>query len=906
MPVWTGRAAQPTALAAAAAARGPAALQGALRRAAGDPELLVLLPDADGWVDVSGLPAAGPGASDARRTPVPVQEQGGALLGVLLVDAERCDDPVVELVVSTALRVLAAQRLGHQLEVARTDLEQSQARLLAASDLARQHVREVLEAGVLRRLRRARSQLSRIPTDPLLPEIREQLDAASAEIAALATGVHPASLQQGLGRALRELAARVPQRVRVHDARCGPVPEACARVAWYAVAEALTNAAKHAPGAPVGVWLRTDGATLTVRVVDQGPGGADPSGAGLVGLGDRVETCGGTLVIDSVEAGDVCGGRTSGTSLHVTLPLVVADRDREAPSAPAERRPAPLAAEGPARWRWLPTLSLLPLLAWAWWTWPTQFDPFAPDSVGRTPGRALDVVFVLGVGAVGAYLTRAWTTSGTGPLLASYAWICFLDDLDFAHGSWWGVLGSLSRAAGGVLFLLIVLAYPAAWVRRRAERRVLTVHALLTFVLGGIGSLLFFDTEDLLCGPECAPDGNPLNVVNNGAEVFVPWAGPVVIGGKVVVTVVALVLLSRRVRAATRRGRAVLLPLVLPWSVALAAVVPVGVYDVIDILRRSVLGGGDWLPSVEGLIRIALAANQVALAVVPLGYFLGMRRLLARRHRLSGLAGWPSGADLDERVQAVLDDPQAHVLPGDETAGGPGRTPLVAAGVRVGTLQHDPALEGEPALLHAAAALLALAVAQDQLTARLQGELVQARESRERLLHEERRTKRRIERDLHDGAQQRLVAVQAALGLLDSRQAQAAAGEVAAALTSLRVLARGLAPPALELGLVAALTALGDRTRVPLRITGEAEGLARDVADAAYDVLALLVDSAAAEQVHVDLSVDADQLRITVQPPLVVDRGALDLLEAEGGSAQLQADALDLALPTRRVLVAAP
>lgn len=216
-------------------------------------------------------------------------------------------------------------------------------------------------------------------------------------------------------------------------------------------------------------------------------------------------------------------------------------------------------------------------------------------------------------------------------------------------------------------------------------------------------------------------------------------------------------------------------------------------------------------------------------------------------------------------------------------------------------------MTAEPGLLKAATALLALTLAQDQLTERLASELTQARASRERLLKEERQTKRRIERDLHDGAQQRLVAVQAALGLLEGRQAQVAATEVAAAVSALRVLARGLAPPALELGLVPALTALGDRTGVPLRVTGCADGVPRNAADAAYDVLALLVDSAVAvRQVAVDVRVQEGELRLSVQPPLPLDQGVRDLLDAEGGRSELSETGLALVLPAARVLVYTP
>ena len=107
----------------------------------------------------------------------------------------------------------------------------------------------------------------------------------------------------------------------------GPVPEVVAATAYFTVAEALTNAAKHSLASSCSVRARSDGDRLQVTVDDDGVGGADPDGSGLRGLADRVEAIGGRLRLD--------GPPGRGTRLTVVLPL-------------ASRAPAPRSAAEPA------------------------------------------------------------------------------------------------------------------------------------------------------------------------------------------------------------------------------------------------------------------------------------------------------------------------------------------------------------------------------------------------------------------------------------------------------------------------------------------------------------------------------------------------------------------------------
>ena len=84
--------------------------------------------------------------------------------------------------------------------------------------------------------------------------------------------------------------------------------------AYFAIAEAMTNSAKHAPGADLRIHLHLDAEHLLVEVADNGPGGADPRGSGLDGLRQRVEALDGTLYINS-PAG-------VGTAVAASVPLV--------------------------------------------------------------------------------------------------------------------------------------------------------------------------------------------------------------------------------------------------------------------------------------------------------------------------------------------------------------------------------------------------------------------------------------------------------------------------------------------------------------------------------------------------------------------------------------------------------
>jgi signal transduction histidine kinase len=207
---------------------------------------------------------------------------------------------------------------------ARAEVAASRARIIAAADQARQRIERDLHDGAQQRLVSLalwlREAQAAVPSGP--DELRAQLDNAVAsasdaleEVQEIARGIHPAVLASGgLRPALRALARRSSVPVRLDLLAEQRLPEHVEVSVYYIVAEALTNAAKHARASAVSVRAEVVGKLLRVAVTDDGTGGAVVGGGtGLVGLKDRVEALGGRLQLTSPDGG--------GTSLTAELPI---------------------------------------------------------------------------------------------------------------------------------------------------------------------------------------------------------------------------------------------------------------------------------------------------------------------------------------------------------------------------------------------------------------------------------------------------------------------------------------------------------------------------------------------------------------------------------------------------------
>jgi signal transduction histidine kinase len=206
----------------------------------------------------------------------------------------------------------------------RDELIKSRGRIVAATDETRRRLERNLHDGAQQRAVSLGLQLSiaeeLVPTElgelkKQLSKIRSGVTGLSEELREISHGLHPAVLSRGgLGSAMNALARRSTMPVTLDIAVPRRLPESVEVATYYVVAEALTNAAKHAHASEVTVRINADAENLSLLIGDNGIGGADSSkGSGLIGLKDRVEALGGHMHIDS-EAG-------RGTSLRATIPL---------------------------------------------------------------------------------------------------------------------------------------------------------------------------------------------------------------------------------------------------------------------------------------------------------------------------------------------------------------------------------------------------------------------------------------------------------------------------------------------------------------------------------------------------------------------------------------------------------
>ncbi len=147
----------------------------------------------------------------------------------------------------------------------------------------------------------------------LIHDAQREAQAAIAELRDLARGIVPPLLaDRGLVAAVRSFAARSPAGTTVTADALPALAPATENAAYFVVAEAVTNTAKHARAQSSWVHLRGDDGALVVEVGDDGVGGADPGGSGLAGLRARVEALDGTLQVRSPAGG--------GTTVEVRLP----------------------------------------------------------------------------------------------------------------------------------------------------------------------------------------------------------------------------------------------------------------------------------------------------------------------------------------------------------------------------------------------------------------------------------------------------------------------------------------------------------------------------------------------------------------------------------------------------------
>ena len=309
-----------------------------------------------------------------------------------------------------------------------------------------------------------------------------------------------------------------------------------------------------------------------------------------------------------------------------------------------------------------------------------------------------------------------------------------------------------------------------------------------------------------------------------------------------------------------------------------------------------------------GLLRAHRARSSLARLVVELGESAPMGRL---REALAGaLARSAAGCRVSRGRGPVRRCGRSPGRP--RSVEGRAATPLLRDGRTVAVLVHRDSLLENPDLVVDVASAARLALENERLQAEARTQLEDLRCSRARIIEEGDAERRRLERDLHDGAQQRLVGLSLALRLLRSlsgadkdRQLTGllheAEAELGRAIADLRELAHGIHPTALtDEGLAAAVEALAERASEPVRIAAvPQERFSPAVETAAYLVVA---EAAKAGSVHVGARRQGGSLRVDVEaerePETLIDLedrvralgGSLDVVQAPGGEVRIRVE----------------
>ncbi len=280
----------------------PEATGAMLAEALGDPELeLRFRLDGDVEVDAAGRVIAGPDRTSRVRTPV---RRGGLALATVVHDPALAERPdLLDSTIGAAGLAIEIARLRVEVRRQLAEVEASRARIVTAGYEERRRLERDIHDGAQQRLvsigLALRHLQHRLPDPGPVDAVVLELSRAIEELRELARGVRPAGLDDGLGHALRELAARSQLKTRI-DVTDERFEDQIETAAYFVASEALANAAKHAGPATVAVAATRRNGSLVVRVRDDGIGGAVPSeGSGLAGVADRVAALGGSVSVSS-------------------------------------------------------------------------------------------------------------------------------------------------------------------------------------------------------------------------------------------------------------------------------------------------------------------------------------------------------------------------------------------------------------------------------------------------------------------------------------------------------------------------------------------------------------------------------------------------------------------------------
>lgn len=441
-------------------------------------------------------------------------------------------------------------------------------------------------------------------------------------------------------------------------------------------------------------------------------------------------------------------------------------------------------------------------------------------------------VYDLAIGFAALYISLAvWESRPSnivGPLLAGYtAWFVVSPVRLIPNPAWISVSWIIDTLSA-VWLAHAALAYPSGRVDRLERDFLGFAYASLTCLK--VVQLLVTPARELFgCHPTC-PAAPPLLTGNEPLANALATVNTVLIIGLVLVFA-ALVL--RRFRLASVRHRLQL------WPVA-AVVIAASVKDVVEnLLPVIAVGPFDLADLIDHAVELGIA----------LAFFAGFYTSRLGRARIADLLSRFAGARADAiepLLAPVLHDRHLRLGVWDQDAhgyldaSGEALTPPSSGdramtridgndGERLGALIHDRSVGDDPQLLSSVIAATRLALENDRLHARVAAQLDEVRASRARILQAGDDERRRLERDLHDGAQQRLLAIGMALQLARDQTDAGAPGadllreaevELEAALVELRQLARGIHPAVLsDQGLVGAVRSAAARVSIPVDVS---------------------------------------------------------------------------------------
>ncbi len=467
---------------------------------------------------------------------------------------------------------------------------------------------------------------------------------------------------------------------------------------------------------------------------------------------------------------------------------------------------------------------------------------------------------------------------------------------------------------GYALVAHVALAYPSGRVTDRLERWFLgvTYTVALAFPLA---ILLFHDgTAALRYYPALARES--LLLVHGDSDVVEALQSVYAVTAYGVLATVFVFLIARKLVRATPRARRMLAPLLVAAAVAALR----AVFD--SVLTFAT-------PPPDVFYAKVFWWQIAALTALPLALLWGLlRERLARSHvgDLVVHLETASPGEVRDELARTLDDPTLEVafwLPGRfEYVDADGRhvdvpdesptravTKLEQDGEPLAVIVHDPTLLEEPKLVEAVAAAARLSLQNARLHAEVSAQLEKVKESRSRIVAAADEERRRIERDIHDGAQQRLVALALELKSAQRKLGEdvdpeleallvSAADELQVAVDELRELAQGIHPGVLvQGGLAAALEALAGRSPVPVTVEAIQERLPAEVEGTAYfvasEALANVVKHAGATKASIRATRVNGTLVVEVEDDGIGGaasrngsglRGLADRVEAQGGS----------------------